>query len=183
MNAAKLVRVEHARLGIDFRTYFPGLKNWRRLPLKLALAVIYPRFGAVYFHRMNRSFRLRGWNKLAYAFYLTNYYLNHVDISPLSDIGSAVEFSHPIGIVIGGSSSIGRRTKVFSCVTLGTNSVWIPDSGFPKVGHDCFIGTGAKLIGAITIGNRATIGANSVVIRDVPAGSVAAGVPAKILRS
>lgn len=181
MSPAWLARRERIRLLIDARAYFPRRRFLLRWPLKLILALAFPRFGVLYFHRMNKRLKLRGWKGPAYLCYLANYYLNNVDISPFADIGAGVEFPHPLAVVIGGRSVLGPRTVVFSCVTLGTNSARAADTGYPTVGSDCYIGAGAKLIGPIRVGHRCVIGANSVVIRDVENGVSSAGVPARPL--
>ena len=116
-------------------------------------------------------------------YYLLNYYLNNVDISNNCDIGVGVKMSHPLAIVIGGTTVIGDNCTILSCVTFGTNSAVGKHNGYPVLGNNCYIGTGAKIIGNITLGDNVVVGANSVVTKSVPPGIVVAGVPAKPIKN
>jgi serine O-acetyltransferase len=98
------------------------------------------------------------------------------EISGEAHIGTGVIFLHTVGVVIGGDSRIGDRVVFLGSNTIGSNK----KSGFPKIGNDVVIGAGARILGEITIGDAASIGANAVVLRDVPAGASAAGVPAVV---
>ena len=92
-----------------------------------------------------------------------------------TDIGNNVEFAHGIGIVLQQNSSIGEGTVIYQHVTLGNGMG-------PKVGKNCVIGTGACLLGDIVIGDNVKIGANAVVLDDVPDNCTVVGVPAKVVR-
>jgi serine O-acetyltransferase len=98
------------------------------------------------------------------------------EIAREARLGTGVLFLHTVGVVIGGDSHIGDRVVFLGSNTIGSNK----KSGFPKIGNDVVIGAGARILGEITIGDGASIGANAVVLRDVPAGASAAGVPAVI---
>ena len=91
-------------------------------------------------------------------------------------LGKGVTLPHPNGVVIHPDSEIGPNCRIFQQVTLGTG----PIPGLPRIGADVHIGAGAKIIGGVSIGDRAVIGANSVVVSDVPADMTAAGVPATL---
>jgi serine O-acetyltransferase len=91
-------------------------------------------------------------------------------------LGAGVLFLHTVGVVIGGDSQIGDRVVFLGSNTIGSNK----KSGFPRIGNDVVIGAGARILGEITIGDGASIGANAVVLRDVPAGASAIGVPAVV---
>ena len=103
------------------------------------------------------------------------------DISSLAKINDDVIYVHGHDIVIGGAVKIGRRCKIFNGVTLGNKDTESKVNGQPIVGDDCVLSTGAKLLGAIKIGDRVIVGANAVVLIDVPDDSIAVGVPARIL--
>jgi serine O-acetyltransferase len=93
-------------------------------------------------------------------------------------IGGGLLIPHPNGIVIHPDAEIGPNCLLFQQVTIGD-----VHGKVPKLGGHVDVGAGAKLIGGVTIGNHATIGANSVVTSDVPAGATAVGVPARIVRT
>jgi serine acetyltransferase len=92
-------------------------------------------------------------------------------------LGRRVVFEHQSGIVIHGDSEIGDDSIIRQGVTLGNKTLDRPRDA-PKLGRRVNVGAGAKVLGAVTIGDGATIGANAVVLKDVPAGYIAVGIPA-----
>ena len=88
-------------------------------------------------------------------------------------IGPGVDFSHCMGIVIAPGARLGSRVKIRQQVTIG--------SGHAVIGDDVEFGAGAKVIGSVRIGNRAKIGANAVVVHDIPDDATAVGVPARVV--
>lgn len=98
------------------------------------------------------------------------------DIPVTCQLGGGLLIPHPNGIVIHPGAKIGPNCLLFQQVTIGT----IHD-GIPVIGAHVDIGAGAKILGPVTIGDNALIGANAVVLKDVPAGATAVGVPAHIL--
>jgi len=102
------------------------------------------------------------------------------DIDPNAKLGNGVVLMHGFNIVIGADSIVGNNCKVFNGVTLG-NRKGANGDGQPTVGDNCLIGTGAKLLGNIIIGNNVSIGANAVVIKGLPNNCTAVGIPAKIV--
>lgn len=91
-------------------------------------------------------------------------------------IGAGLVLPHPNGVVIHHEAKIGVNCRLFQQVTIGTG----PKPGLPQIGDRVWVGAGAKILGGIVIGDDAIIGANAVVIADVPEGSVAAGIPAVV---
>ena len=107
--------------------------------------------------------------------------LTAVDIHPAAVIGRGVFIDHGLGVVIGETAEVGDDVVIYQGVTLGGTSL---ERGkrHPTVGDRVLIGAGAKVLGAVTIGADSRIGANAVVVRDVPPGSVVVGVPGQILQ-
>jgi serine O-acetyltransferase len=99
-----------------------------------------------------------------------------VEIARDVTLGEGVVFLHTVGIVIGGDSRIGDRVTFLGGNTVGS----IGWRGYPRIGNDVVIGAGARILGPVTIGDGATIGANAVVLTDVPPGATAVGVPAVV---
>jgi serine O-acetyltransferase len=95
-----------------------------------------------------------------------------------STISGGLTLPHPNGVVIHPDAVIGPNCLLFQQVTIGTG----PKPGVPRLGGHVDVGAGAKILGGVVIGDHAVIGANAVVINDVPAGCMAAGVPAVIKR-
>jgi serine O-acetyltransferase len=106
----------------------------------------------------------------------------HMDIEIAAKIGPGICFPHTWGIVIGGLSSIGRNCKIMQGVSLGGAGGKKNPGGQsqPYLGDGVFVGAGAKILGPVTIGDGAKIGANAVVVKDVPAGATAIGIPAVV---
>src|SRR5579862_5342296 len=91
-------------------------------------------------------------------------------------IGAGLELPHPNGVVIHHEAKIGANCRLFQQVTIGTG----PKPGLPQIGARVWVGAGAKILGGVVIGDDAIIGANSVVITDVPENCVAVGIPAAV---
>lgn len=106
-----------------------------------------------------------------------NVMLYGLDIVENVPIGGGLYLPHTVGTVIM-AKRIGRNVTVVSNVTIGMRH----EPEFPTIGNDVYIGAGARILGAITIGDGAVIGANAVVLDDVPAGVTAVGIPAKIIQ-
>jgi serine O-acetyltransferase len=94
-------------------------------------------------------------------------------------VGSGLHLQGSRNVLIHPEVEIGERCRIMSGVTLGTNARFKP--GAPRIGDDVLIENGAKVLGPVTIGDGATVRANSLVLSNVPSGAVAVGVPAKVL--
>jgi len=102
-----------------------------------------------------------------------------MDIHPAALIEPGVVIDHGFGVVIGETASVGRGSLIYQGVTLGAKKV-TSGKRHPIVGKNVMIGAGAKILGHIYIGDDSVIGANAVVLMDVPPKSLVVGVPAKI---
>ena len=110
-------------------------------------------------------------------------FLTSSDISYAADIGEGLLIIHGMGVVIGAKVKMGKNVKLLNDCTLGNR---LGDNekrndGQPEVGDNVVIGVGSRLLGPIKIGSDAKIGANSVVLNDVPSGCTAVGSPARII--
>jgi serine O-acetyltransferase len=99
----------------------------------------------------------------------------------LSTIGKNIKLPHPLGIVIGAGVVIKDNVTIFQQVTLGGKGGF-HKLDYPIIENNVIIYAGAKILGSVTIGQNSIIGANSVVLSDIPPDSVAVGVPARILK-
>jgi serine O-acetyltransferase len=108
-------------------------------------------------------------------------FLTGIEIHPGSKIGQRLFIDHGMGVVVGETAIIGNDVLIYQGVTLGGTGV---EKGkrHPTIGNNVVIGTGAKVLGNITIGDNSYIGANAVVIKDVPPNSTVVGVPGRITK-
>ena len=111
-----------------------------------------------------------------HALRLATTVLYSIEIGNDIELGEGINFTHTLGTVIGGTSKVGARVKFMGNNTIGTAK----DNGYPVIEDDVVIGCGARILGPVRIGRGAFIGANAVVLTDVPAGAIASGIPAKI---
>jgi serine O-acetyltransferase len=98
-----------------------------------------------------------------------------IDLGNDITLGHGVSFVHTVGIVIGGTARVGDRVRFMGSNTVGTAK----DNGYPVIEDDVEVGAGARILGPIRVGARSAIGANAVVLQDVPPDSVAVGIPAR----
>jgi serine O-acetyltransferase len=101
-----------------------------------------------------------------------------IEIGKDVEFGSGVYLVHTLGTVIGGTSRVGQRVRFMGNNTIGTAK----DNGCPTIGDDVVVGCGARILGPVHIGARARIGANAVVLEDVPEDGVAVGIPARLVQ-
>jgi serine O-acetyltransferase len=114
---------------------------------------------------------------IVYFIHKHNQYLTGIQLAFGTSIGKGLFFPHFSCIVISSSSKIGDNCTIFHGVSLGA----IRGKGDPHVGNNVVFATGAKILGNVTIGNDVFVGANSVVVKDIPDNAVVVGIPAKII--
>lgn len=115
-----------------------------------------------------------GLTPLAILPHYLNKIMNGCVIGMRADFGPGFVLIHPVGVVINSAVKGGRNVWLESSVVIGDNR-----GACPALADDVFVGSGAKIIGGVRIGNRARVGANAVVLRDVPDGATAVGIPAR----
>ena len=140
----------------------------------------YPGFHAMVFHRISHRFWQSGLNW--FARWLSSFarWFTGIEIHPGATIGRRFFIDHGMGVVIGETSVIGDDCTLYHGVTLGGTS-WDKGKRHPTLGKGVVIGAGAKVLGPIVLGDGARVGSNAVVVKDVPAGATAVGIPARIL--
>jgi serine O-acetyltransferase len=106
--------------------------------------------------------------------------LTGVDIHPAAELSPGVFIDHATGVVIGETAEVGADVTMYHGATLGGTSL-VPGKRHPTIGDRVIIGAGAKVLGPITVGHDSQIGANSVVVKPVPPGSVVVGVPGQVI--
>jgi serine O-acetyltransferase len=142
--------------------------------------LLYPGLHALWFHRLaHRLWRQRLYLGARFVSHLARF-LTGIEIHPAARIGAGFFIDHGMGTVIGETSQIGEDVTLYHNVTLGGVS-WKKEKRHPTVDDQVVIGAGAQVLGPIHIGARSRIGANSVVVKDVPSDAVVVGVPGRIV--
>jgi serine O-acetyltransferase len=143
----------------------------------------YPGLHAVVLHRpahwcWNHGFKWLGR-------FISNFsrWLTGIEIHPGAKVGERVFFDHAMGVVVGETAEIGDGCTIYQGVTLGGTSLYKGTKRHPTLGRDVVVSAGAKVLGGFTVGDGAKIGSNAVVIKPVPAGATAVGIPARIIPS
>ena len=109
--------------------------------------------------------------------------LTGIEIHPGAKIGTCVFFDHGMGVVVGETAEIGDGCTIYHGVTLGGTSLYKGAKRHPTLGKNVVVSAGAKVLGGFLVGDGAKIGSNAVVIKPVPAGATAVGIPARIIPS
>ena len=166
------------RLGETLRAYQardPAARS------KLEIFLLYPGVHAILFHRVSHWLYR---HRLFFLARLNSQIARHItgiEIHPGATIGDGLFIDHGAGVVVGETAEIGNNVTIYHGVTLGGTG---KDEGkrHPTVCDNVLIGTGCKVLGPITIGENSRIGANSVVLTDIPANATAIGIPASVVR-
>lgn len=146
----------------------------------LEVLLCYPGLHAVWGHRVTHWLWTHGLKLLARWLSQLMRGLTGIEIHPGAQVGHDLFIDHGMGVVIGETAEIGRYVTLYHGVTLGGTSL-NKGKRHPTLGDNVVVGAGAKILGAITVGENSRIGANAVVIRPVPPNSVVVGVPGQIV--
>ena len=153
----------------------PAARGWAEV------VFCYPGLHAVWLHRLNHRLWGWGWKWLARALAHISRFLTGIEIHPHVTIGKRLFIDHGMGVVIGGTSEIGDDCSIYQGVTLGGTTQTYKGKRHPTLENGVIVGAGAKVLGPVTIGANARIGSNAVVVKDVPPGATAVGIPARVL--
>jgi len=161
----------------DIRTIFkrdPAARNVAEILFS------YPGFHAVIIHRVaHRLWRSRMYFLGRFASHMGRF-LTGIEIHPGAKIGRAFFIDHGMGVVIGETAEVGDNVTLYHGVTLG-GTTWQKGKRHPTIGSNVVIGAGAKVLGPVHIGANTRIGANSVVLNDIPPNSIVVGIPGKVV--
>ena len=153
----------------------PAARSW------LEILLLYPGIKAVRSHRLAHWCYRHDLKFLARAISQRSRRRTGIEIHPGATIGRRLVIDHGMGIVIGETAEIGDDCLIYHGVTLGGTG---KDVGkrHPTIGNNVLIGTGAKVLGPIKVGDNSRIAANSVVLKEIPEDSTAVGIPARVVR-
>ncbi|KIM10583.1 MAG: serine acetyltransferase [Sulfuricurvum sp. PC08-66] len=162
----------------DFRVVYqndPAAHSW------IELLFSYPGVWALFWYRLAHPLcKYRYLKPLGRLIASLSQILTNIDIHPCAVIGQRVFIDHGIGVVIGETAIVEDDVLIYQGVTLGGVSLE-PGKRHPTIKRGVVIGAGAKILGNITIGEESKVGANSVVVKNVPPHSTAVGVPARVV--
>lgn len=147
---------------------------------KIEVFLLYPSVHAVISHRIaHKLYEMKMYFAARLLSQLTRFFTG-IEIHPGAVIGIALFIDHGIGVVIGETSEVGDYVTMYHGVTLGGTGK-SKGKRHPTLGNNVIVGSGAKILGPVRIGDNVKIGANAVVITDIPENSTAVGIPAKVI--
>ena len=152
---------------------------------KLSIILTYPGAKAVFFHKIANFFAIAKFNLIARIISQFSRFLTGIEIHPKANIGKNLFIDHGMGVVIGETSEIGDNVTIYHMATLGGISPSVNSNEqrnikrHPTLKDNVVVGSGAQILGPVTVGKNAKIGANAVVTKDVPENAVMVGIPAK----
>ena len=152
---------------------------------KLSLILTYPGVKAIFFYKIANFFAIAKFDLVARIISQFSRFLTGIEIHPKANIGKNLFIDHGMGVVIGETSEIGDNVTIYHMATLGGISPSVNSNEqrnikrHPTLKDNVVVGSGAQILGPVTIGKNAKIGANAVVTKDVPENAVMVGIPAK----
>lgn len=150
---------------------------------KWEVLTCYPGLHAILFHRLSHALWKRNLRWLARFISQFSRWLTGIEIHPGAVIGEAVFIDHGMGVVIGETAEVGDGCTIYQGVTLGGTTLYKGTKRHPTLGRNVVVSAGAKVLGGFTVGDNAKIGSNAVVIKPVPEGATAVGIPARIIQA
>ena len=141
----------------------------------------YPGLHAIWGHRVSNWLWRHGLEWLARFNSNLARWLTGIEIHPAATMGRRVFIDHGMGVVIGQTAEVGDDCTIYQGVTLGGTSLTRGAKRHPTLARNVVVGAGAKVLGPFTVGEGANIGSNAVVVREVPPGATAVGIPARIV--
>lgn len=144
------------------------------------IILLYPGVKAIFFHRLAHPLYKMKIPFLPRMISEFSRFITGIEIHPGAHLGHDIVFDHGMGIVIGETAIVGNHVLIYHGVTLGATKMF-KGKRHPTVEDDVIIGAGSKVLGDIVVGKNAVIGANSVVLSNVPSNSTVAGIPAKVI--
>lgn len=154
---------------------------------RIEVVLAYPSLHALLIHRLAHAAWRRDWRLLGRVLSNFGRFLTGIEIHPGAKIGSRLFIDHGLGVVIGETAEVGNDVTMYHDVTLGgvlpsvNSASQIGVKRHPTIQDGVIIGSGAQVLGAITVGEGARIGANAVVTKDVPAGVTVVGNPSRVV--
>jgi serine O-acetyltransferase len=141
----------------------------------------YPGLHAIWMHRFSHWFWAHGLRWVGRFTSNLGRWLTGIEIHPAVVIGRRVFIDHGMGVVIGETAEVGDDCTIYQGVTLGGTSLYRGAKRHPTLGKGVVVSAGAKVLGGFMVGDGAKIGANSVVLKEVPAGATVVGVPGRVI--
>lgn len=163
----------------DVRRHIPDMRQLS-MGTFLFRCFTQPGIHAVVLLRVQQALHASKLRPLAWLTYILNLRLTGAEFGPGCSIGAGLLVRHPMGIVVSNTATIGTNCKMLQHVTIGENLFGA--IGAPQIGDGVLIGAGAVIVGPVTVGSHSMVGANAVVLEDVPANVTVAGVPARVVR-
>ncbi|WP_439514821.1 serine O-acetyltransferase [Oceanibaculum nanhaiense] len=146
---------------------------------RIEVMLCYPGFHALLFYRIGNAAWRRGWRLLGRFLSHIGRVLTGIEIHPGATIGRRFFVDHGMGVVIGETAEVGDDVTLYQGVTLGGTSLH-QGKRHPTLGDGVIVGSGAQVLGPLTVGKGARVGANAVVLKDVPEGVTVVGIPAQV---
>lgn len=173
----------------DIKTLFSdrgtlrGKPSWREA---VRILLVKPGVQALLFYRFYHFLYRKGLRLIPEILCRINFFLTGAEIDPAAEIGPGCHIWHTAGVTIGRGVKVGRNAWILHNVTLGGRGASpfnLGEEGYPEIGDNVILYTGVTVIGKVRVGDNAVIGAHSLVITDIPPGCLAAGIPARVIKS